>query len=224
MKRYLILLVISVIAAEMAAQSKGVATDTLSRVERLGEVVVKADNITVTPDKMIVWVDKAVKRHAYDGYSALSLMSIPGLSVSVFDHTVSAFGKDVQLLINGLEATDDEIKTLNPKDIRRVDYYTNFDPRYPTKEYVLDFIMVVRESGGAVMLQADKRLNQDDTDGLADWRMFCKKTEFGVRVNGGLIRHNDNNGGSGRITMQFPDGELVQSHRSLESHDNSNEV
>jgi len=223
MKRCLILLVISVIAAEMAAQSKGVATDTLSRVERLGEVVVKADNITVTPDKMIVRVDKAVKRHAYDGYSALSLMSIPGLSVSVFDHTVSAFGKDVQLLINGLEATDDEIKTLNPKDIRRVDYYTNFDPRYPTKEYVLDFIMVVRESGGAVMLQADKRLNQDDTDGLADWRMFCKKTEFGVRVNGGLIRHNDNNGGSGRITMQFPDGELVQSHRSLESHDSYNE-
>lgn len=197
--------------------------DTLGRVERLGEVVVKADNIIMTPDKMIVSVDKQVKRHAYDGYSALSLMSIPGLNVSVFDHTVSAFGKDVQLLINGLEATTDEIKTLNPKDIKRIDYYTNFDPRYPTKEYVLDFIMVVRERGGTVMLQAGKSLNQDDADGLADWRMFRNKTEFGVRVNGGLIRHNERNGGVGKITMQFPDGELVENHRLLFRHDRSND-
>ncbi|MCM1051031.1 MAG: outer membrane beta-barrel family protein [Paenibacillus sp.] len=197
--------------------------DTLGRVESLGEVVVKSDNIIVTPDKMIVSVDKQVKRHAYDGYSALSLMSIPGLNVSVFDHTVSAFGKDVQLLINGLEATTDEIKTLNPKDIKRIDYYTNFDLRYPTKEYVLDFIMVVRERGGAVMLQAGKSLNQDDADGLADWRMFRNKTEFGVRVNGGLIRHNERYGGVGKITMQFPDGELVENHRLLFRHDRSND-
>ena len=171
--KYILTTFISVIISVTAsAYSVLEVPDTLGRVESLGEVVVKADNIIVTPDKMIVSVDKQVKRHAYDGYSALSLMSIPGLNVSVFDHSVSAFGKDVQLLINGLEATTDEVKTLNPKDIKRIDYYTNFDPRYPTKEYVLDFIMVVRESGGAVMLQAGKSLNQDDADGLADWRMF----------------------------------------------------
>lgn len=222
MKKQLILLLISAVAVQLGAQDNKAVPDTLGRVEKLGEVVVKADNITVTPDKMIVRVDKAVKRHAYDGYSALSLMSIPGLDVSVFDHTVSAFGKDVQLLINGLEATEDEIKTLNPKDIRRIDYYTNFDPRYPTKEYVLDFIMVVRESGGAVMLQAGKKLNQDDADGLADWRMFRKKTEFGVRADGAIMRHNLACGGIGRIAMQFPQGELVQSHRGLPMHSRSN--
>lgn len=222
--KYILTTFISVIISVTAsAYSVLEVPDTLGRVESLGEVVVKADNIIVTPDKMIVSVDKQVKRHAYDGYSALSLMSIPGLNVSVFDHTVSAFGKDVQLLINGLEATTDEVKTLNPKDIKRIDYYTNFDPRYPTKEYVLDFIMVVRESGGAVMLQAGKSLNQDDADGLADWRMFQNKTEFGVRVNGGLIRHNERNGGVGKITMQFPNGEFVENHRLLFRHDRSND-
>lgn len=222
--KYILTTFISVIISVTAsAYSVLEVPDTLGRVESLGEVVVKADNIIVTPDKMIVSVDKQVKRHAYDGYSALSLMSIPGLNVSVFDHSVSAFGKDVQLLINGLEATTDEVKTLNPKDIKRIDYYTNFDPRYPTKEYVLDFIMVVRESGGAVMLQAGKSLNQDDADGLADWRMFCNKTEFGVRINGDLIRHNERNGGVGKISMQFPGGELVQSHSMLSQHDRSND-
>ena len=222
--KYILTTFISVlISVTASAYSVLEVPDTLGRVESLGEVVVKADNIIVTPDKMIVSVDKQVKRHAYDGYSALSLMSIPGLNVSVFDHSVSAFGKDVQLLINGLEATTDEVKTLNPKDIKRIDYYTNFDPRYPTKEYVLDFIMVVRESGGAVMLQAGKSLNQDDADGLADWRMFCNKTEFGVRINGDLIRHNERNGGVGKISMQFPGGELVQSHSMLSQHDRSND-
>lgn len=178
-------------------------SDTLDVTEKLGEVTVTAKTAVVTPDKTILYVGNNIKRHAYDGYSVLSLMAVPGLDVDAIDGSVSTHGKGVLLCINGLEATKDEIQTLNPKDIRRIDYYTNFDPNHPTADYVIDFIMKIRDYGGAVMLQADHNLNRLTGGGVADWKMFRKKSEFGIRVTSGYDHYEPDRGTISTRSLQF---------------------
>lgn len=180
--------------------------DTLADVQALGEVTVKADHITITPNKMIVSVGNMVRRNAYDGYSALSLLGIPGLDVSTIDNTVTTYGENVKLCINGLNADPDEVKTLNPKDIIRIDYYTNYNPDHPSDQFVLDFIIRVRDSGGAVMIQANQQLNQPTGSGLADWRMYLNRSEFGVRLNGGYSHATHTNPSGSTRTLLFPAG------------------
>lgn len=196
---------------------KEVVADTLDRVERLGEVVVRADDVVITPNKMMVSVSNKVRKHAYDGYSALALLNIPGVDVNVFDRSVTANSSSVVVCINGLEATEDELRTLNPKYIQRVDYYNNFDPRHPEAEYVLDFIIKVRDSGGEMMLQATQNLDRKDTDGMADWKTFRKGTELGVRLSGGYDRYNPSALGVSMRSMMFGTGEVTRMARGLSS-------
>lgn len=208
MKKTLITAMMIAAAASSSAQtptgtSRKEASDTPGVTEKLGEVIVTAKNAVVTPDKTILYVGNNIKRHAYDGYSALSLMAVPGLDVDAIDGSVSTHGKGVLLCINGLEATKDEIQTLNPKDIRRIDYYTNFDPNHPTADYVIDFIMKIRDYGGAVMLQADHSLNRLTGGGVADWKMYQKKSEFGIRVASGYDHYEPDRNTTSVRSLQF---------------------
>ena len=90
---------------------------------KLDEVVVTGRQITRTTDKVLYFPSKEQLRHASDGYKALALMMIPTLDVDPFTKKVSTIQGETLLLINGREASSDEIRNLNPKDILRIDFY-----------------------------------------------------------------------------------------------------
>lgn len=148
----------------------------------LNEVEVKANGLIVGHDKIMLNVDKNLRKHSYDGYSLLNAAMIPGLEVNPFDRTVKSENESVLLCINGVEASQGEIRTLNPKDVLRIDFYTGYDPRHPDSRFTLDFIVKIRESGGAVVLEARQHLNRLTGSDMADWRMYRGKTELGVRL------------------------------------------
>ena len=134
--------------------------DTIIEGKTIQEVVVTGREIIVKEDKLIINVSNKVKKHSFDGYSALSLLTIPGMKVDAFSGSVSTNGDAAILCINGREASKDEIKTLNPKDIKRIDYYQQAHPEHPmARGGVIDFIMRTRESGGMVTAQASQHLN-----------------------------------------------------------------
>ena len=197
---------------------------TLTKTEQLKEVTVTANKMLVTPDKTIIRVSNNVRRHSYDGYSALSLMAIPGLDVDTNDGSVSTYGNSVLLCINGIEADKDEIKTLNPKDIKQVDFYTNFDPNHPDKQYVIDFIMKIRDHGGAVMLRANEELNRASGGGFADWRTFRGRSEFGVYVSPNATFSEPKKGTELTRTMIFDDATITKTENSLPSKQRSSGV
>ncbi len=177
---FIILFIFAALSTNVYSQS----ADSVKTSKTLKEVVVSPDEITTTHNKMIVNISNEVKRHSIDGYSMLSLLMLPGLDASPFSTSVKAYGNDVLLCINGIESNSDEIKTLNPKDVKRVDYYLGFDERHPTSRYVIDFIVKIRDYGGAVAMQANQYLNRATGDGLFDWRTFSGKTEIGVLLTG----------------------------------------
>lgn len=198
-------------------QPQAAPADTSATVRRLEEVTVRADEIISTPDKMIVQVSQQVRRNSYDGYSALRLMTIPGVEVDIRKSSVTANGQKVLLCINGIEADEAEIKTLNPKDIIRVDFYTNFDPRHPMSDYVMDFIMKIRDSGGAFAARLGQNLNKSTGSQMADWRTFRGKTEMGVRLTGNYDHFGHGNREHERFSMLFPQGVITRTNRTIAS-------
>ena len=133
MRRYLSLISLALCLCNTHAATVGniTANDTIIDGKTIQEVVVTGKEISVTADKMIIRVNENVKKYSHDGYSALQLLMIPGLDVDPIDEIVNTHGKGTLLCINGREASKDEIKTLNPKDIRQIDYYQQFHPEYP---------------------------------------------------------------------------------------------
>ena len=100
-----------------------IKNDTTLQGKDIPEVVVKGREIVVKDDKLLIYLSNKIKKQSFDGYSALSLLSIPGLSIDPIEETVSTNGEATMLCINGREVSKDEIKTLFPKDIIRIDYY-----------------------------------------------------------------------------------------------------
>ena len=202
----------------------GSETDSIpdSRVQNLKEVVVTPEEITQTQDKLIVNVSNQVKKHSYDGYSVLANLMLPGLEVDPFSSKVSAYNNGVLLAINGIKASKNEIKALFPKDIIRIDYYTGFNPEFPTAEYVIDFIVKIRDYGGDVMLQADQFLNRPTGKDFANWRMFSKQSEFSIRMEGDY-HHFASQYGIGESIYDFSTGRVgrYQNTQTISNHDNN---
>ena len=71
----------------------------------LDEVAVTANQAVRKDNKLMVFPSKSQKHHAYDGYSALSVLMIPNLNVDPFNKTVSTRQGNTLLCINGREAS-----------------------------------------------------------------------------------------------------------------------
>ena len=96
---------------------------------------------------------EAVKQ-SNNGLSLLQNIQIPTLVVNTVLESVSNPSGDVQLRINGREASINEVKALLPESIVRVEYHENPGLRYNDANAVLDFIVRNPTVGGSVMADA----------------------------------------------------------------------
>lgn len=209
-----LILLIVLSKAEILAQNY-IPSDSAKITVELSEVEVKSNGVVVGHDKMMLNVDKNLQRHSYDGYSLLNVAMIPGLDVNPFERTVQSEGQNVLLCINGTEATQGEIRTLNPKDVMRIDFYTGYDPRHPDRRFTLDFIVKIRDYGGAVVLESSQHLNKLTGSEMADWRMYSGKTEFGVRLDENFDSYAQGLKEEENLSMAFDRGDVLMSVKSF---------
>ncbi len=201
------------------------ANDTIVDGKTIQEVVVQGREIIVKEDKMIINVSSKVKKYSHDGYSALSMLLIPGLKVNAFDESVSANGASTLLCINGRSVDKDEVKTLNPKDIKRIDYYPQFHPEYPgVQGGVIDFIVRIRENGGMLMAQANQNLNMVSGNDMVDWKFFQKKSEFGILIIDNYRHYTPSHGQEEVTSMAFNSGDMIKNTVTLPSAMHTNGI
>ncbi len=197
-----------------AGASNTTPVDTAKMAVALKEVEVRPDRLIMGHDKIMLPVNKNLQKHSYDGYSLLNVAMIPGLDVDPFNRTVKSQNYDVLLCINGIRATQDEIRTINPRDVTRIDFYTGYDPRNPTSRFTLDFIVKIRDYGGQVVLQASQHMNRLTGSDMADWRMFHGKTEFGVRLEENYDTYAQGKKEDENISLTFDNGDMTISRNS----------
>lgn len=134
----------------------------------LGEVVVEGGAVINKVDRQIILPTSAQRKASTNGVSLLQHLQIPSLAINPIDKSVKTnFGADVQLRINGVEATKGEVVALRPRDVVRVEYHENPGLRYGSAAAVVDFIVKKNEMGGNVaadLMNGIKPLGAGDYD------------------------------------------------------------
>ena len=121
----------------------------------LGEVVVEGDAVIQKVDRQILLPNKEQLGASLDGMSLLQNLQIPRIVVNPTDNTVKTLAnQDVQLRINGIEASHSEVMAINPKDVIRIEYHDQPGVRFNGAAAVINYIVRHRDTGGNLMLNA----------------------------------------------------------------------
>lgn len=121
----------------------------------LSEVVVEGDAVIQKVDRQILLPNKEQLGASSDGMSLLQNLQIPRIVVNPADNTVKTLAnQDVQLRINGIEASSSEVMTINPKDVIRIEYHDQPGVRFNGAAAVINYIVKHRDTGGNLMLNA----------------------------------------------------------------------
>ena len=185
-------------------------------------VTVKGNYIVAKGNKMIINVPDNIKKNTFDGYATLSALTIPGLHIDPIEYTVTSNIGEVLLCINGREVEANEVRALNPNDIKRIDYYQNFDPNHPAASSVIDFIMINRDSGGLVYGYARHHLNIGKGDGIVDLKHYRKNSELNFQISGDYGHYMLDRGEESTTNMTFNTGDVVKTSEVKNSPLHSN--
>ena len=121
----------------------------------LSEVVVEGDAVIQKVDRQILLPNKEQLGASSDGMSLLQNLQIPRIVVNPADNTVKTLAnQDVQLRINGIEASSSEVMAINPKDVIRIEYHDQPGVRFNGAAAVINYIVRHRDTGGNLMLNA----------------------------------------------------------------------
>ena len=121
----------------------------------LSEVVVEGDAVIQKVDRQILLPNKEQLGASSDGMSLLQNLQIPRIVVNPTDNTVKTLAnQEVQLRINGIEASNSEVMAINPKDVIRIEYHDQPGVRFNGAAAVINYIVKHRDTGGNLMLNA----------------------------------------------------------------------
>lgn len=146
---------ISMMAASTFAQEA--ADTTATRV--LQEIVISAPTVVRKADMDVYYPSKKATENSRNGMQLLQNLMIPSLSVNDALESITSAGESVQVRINGRVSSVQQVKTLLPETIKRVEWIDNPGLRYGSANYVLNFIVTNPTVGGSVMAQSNTGLN-----------------------------------------------------------------
>lgn len=170
MKKILLSIAAALCGVLMHAQVL-VHTDSLNMLtDTLGEVTIRASRVIRKSDRQVILPTSEQKEKSVNGLELTQRLSLPRVFVDVSQSSISmAGGETLQLRINGVEATSQEVLALSPADIRRVEYHDNPGLRYGEGVgAVIDYITVRRTSGGNIgtsLLQQANSVGADQVYG-----------------------------------------------------------
>ncbi len=117
----------------------------------LNEVVVEGDAVVNKIDRQIILPTSAQRKASTNGISLLQRMQVPSLVIDPIDKSIkTGFGKDVQLRINGVESTREEVMAIDPDDVVRIEYHDMPGLRYGNAAAVVDYIVKKKTTGGNI--------------------------------------------------------------------------
>lgn len=202
-----IITTITALSCVFGTMAQTEATDSIPTRE-LQEIVIQAPKVIRKADMDVYHPSQSAVNASKNGMQLLNNLMIPSLSVNDALGTIQAAGQSVQVRINGHESTIDQVRSLLPETIRRVEWMDNPGLRYDGANYVLNIITANPTVGGSFQGQARSALNQawgyymadaKFNHGRSQWEVYasCKLTE-------NLKIYRDYN-----ETFTYPDGSTL---------------
>lgn len=181
MKRIGILILLSTFAVTLSAQSE---TQTVE----LQEVEVKAAKVIHKPDGQTIYPTEVQKKASHSGYSILQKLSLPNIRVDEASHSLSAIdGRgSIQLRINGIIVGREEMLSLAPERISRIDFIDNPGVRYGEGiAYVINILTRRNDSGYTVGVDLMQALTAKSGNDLIYGKWNAGKSELSLSYNFG---------------------------------------
>ena len=172
----------------MSSMAQSANNDTLrmdTSMFKLAEVTVEGQSVIQKVDKQILLPNKEQRKASHDGMSLLQNLQIPRIVVNPADNTVKTLAnQDVQLRINGIEASSSEVMAINPKDVIRIEYHDQPGVRFNGAAAVINYIVKHRDTGGNLMLNASNGVTMP---GWGEYHLSgkvnCGKSSFSLMTH-----------------------------------------
>lgn len=165
--------------------------DTVMTGVTLDEVTVKASRVIRKSDMDVLIPSKSAVEASPNGMSLLNNMMIPSLSVNELMGTVRTFGQDVQIRINGRKASTDQLRTIDPTSVKRVEWMDDPGLKYGEAVAVINIVVINPLLGGSVMAQGMQSFTQPWGNGYFDLKLNNGRSQWGLGVQGRYTNHVD---------------------------------
>ena len=179
-------------------QTQEIELNGISQSRDLGDLILQEDafslnGVSVTAsaqrskvDRKIIYPSERQAKVSANGVELLQLLMLPRLQVDPINNTIKVPGDgEVQLRINGVKVTVQEIRALRPDEIIRVEYHDNPGLRYGNAEIVLDYIVRRPETGGNFGVDIMQSPHVGWGNYSANMKINHKKSEFSANFWGG---------------------------------------
>lgn len=153
------------------------------KMQELQEIEIQAPKVIRKADMDVYHPSKSAVEHSQNGLQLLNNLMIPSLNVSDALGTIQAAGQPVQVRINGRESSIDQVRTLLPETIKRVEWIDNPGLRYGGANYVLNFIITNPTVGGSLMVSARQALQQAWGFDMADAKFNSGRSQWEIGGN-----------------------------------------
>ena len=158
------------------------SADTITA-QNLDEIVIQAPKVIRKADMDVYHPSKSAVENSKNGLQLLNNLMIPSLSVNDALSSIQAAGQSVQVHINGRVSSIDQVRSLLPETIKRVEWIDNPGLRYGGANFVLNFIVSNPTVGGSLMTMARPALNQAWGFYMADAKFNTGRSQWSVGGN-----------------------------------------
>lgn len=148
----------------------------------LDEVTVTAANVINQIDRKIILPTAHQLKASNNGLSLLQQMKLSRIQVDPVNRAITSSGAGVvQLRINGATAETQEILSLRPEDVIRIEYHDDPGMRYGDNvAAVIDYIVRRHETGGYVAFDTQNSPHIVFGDNNVIAKLNHKKSEFSI--------------------------------------------
>ena len=188
-----------------AAQTDSLAVDTTLT---LGEVTVNGMRTIQKVDRTLFLPTKKMARSSANGYDLLKLMMLPGIQVDPVQQKITSLrGGGVQIRINDVKAGTQDILSLQPDEVIRVEYIDNPGVRYSdtSLDAVINYVVRRRYSGYVGGVQTQQAFTTGFNNSYAYFKFNHKKSEFSFNYSFNY-RDYDKRRYDETADYYFPDG------------------
>lgn len=177
-----ILAAVCICVLPLSAQEE--SKDSVKRVQ-LKEVVVEAQQQKTSATVSTYFPTQKQKNASQTGIDLLNRMDIPQLALGNGTSVKTISDKPVNVFIDWLPATADDLKNMRTADVKRVEYYDYpSDPRFLGNAHVVNFIMKRYEYGGYLKTSASERFIANDGQLNLFGKIQVKKFTFDLGLGG----------------------------------------
>lgn len=191
-----------------------------TRTQELDEIVVEARNQRLGA-KVSTYIPTSKQKNASQtAAELLNRMAIPQIKISANDDITDLAGKSIDVFIDFLPASKEDMQGMRMQDVKKVEYYDfPADPRFLGKAHVVNFVMQKYEYGGYI--KAHGWENTSNAGQISVYgKLQYKRMTFDL-AGGYFYLNQKHTGGDTYETFRLPqpDGTVeVFERNSIQSH------